>query len=164
MVIKKETIAKLKELYPVIWFYKDSKSWDECDPKDAGHVVILFDADGNYLGKRFNVPKNKEVTFDYVINVINKESSYKQFSDFFGKIIRKYGLSCYPTTYGIGIFIIFGHDLPTKIKKINEILEKMGVEYKNEYSDQRWVYRYKISKKSTNLQVIKNNLENDTIY
>lgn len=62
--------------------------------------------------------------------------------------------SVYPTTYGIGVWVFYNWDLEKDLKNVADLLNKFGVEYYTEFSDARWVFRFKISKKSINLDKI----------
>lgn len=109
------------------------------------------------INKTIKIPKNKLVTPEYILDKINKEKTFKNFSKDFKKLLNKAGfdgVSVYPTTYGIGIFIPFSNIEKTK-KSVESILDKYNIEYKNEYSDARWVLRYKISKKRENIEKLK---------
>lgn len=64
-------------------------------------------------------------------------------------------INVYPTTYGIGVFILFWWEGNDNIDKVKRILDDRGIEYYNEYSDKKWVYRFKISKSKSNIEKIK---------
>jgi len=55
----------------------------------------------------------------------------------------KYGF--YPTEYGIGIFCFWFTDgVEAAIIQMKQHLQKIGVSYSNEFSDARWVFRFKL--------------------
>lgn len=55
----------------------------------------------------------------------------------------KYGF--YPTEYGLGIFCFWTTEGVLKaIKALEGHLQSKGIPYSNEFSDARWVYRFKI--------------------
>lgn len=60
-------------------------------------------------------------------------------------------LVIYPTTYGIGVWYIYNWNAKKHISLVTDILERNNIEYCNEFSDARWVYRFKISKKYANI-------------
>lgn len=62
--------------------------------------------------------------------------------------------SVYPTTYGIGVWVYYNWNLDKDLKNVADLLNKWGVEYHTEFSDARWVFRFKISKKSINLDKV----------
>jgi hypothetical protein len=52
----------------------------------------------------------------------------------------------YNTEYGIGIFSLFAFDSVIQaIHKMKEYLTDAAIPYTNEYSDARWVYRFKLN-------------------
>jgi hypothetical protein len=166
MNITKETIIKLENLYS---FYLSDDNANDLDntPLLATRIVIGFEKldgeyTGNYLGKTIKVPKNKETTIDYILNIINKDNVYQNFCNDFKKLLpEKYknSVDVYPTSYGIGIFVAlcFSKNERENIKKeIELILTKYNIDYKNEYSDAGWVFRYKISKAKENIDKINN--------
>ena len=48
-------------------------------------------------------------------------------------------------------------------KKVEVLLEELGIEYSNEYSDAGWVFRYKIFKSKQNLARIESLQEGQRI-
>jgi len=114
----------------------------------------------NYIGKTIKATK-KEITLDYIIEKINKDNVYINFCNDFKKLLPdeyKNSINIYPTSYGIGIFVLFNYKNSTESIKSNieSILNKYDIEYKNEYSDAMYVFRYKISKSKENIEKIKN--------
>jgi hypothetical protein len=98
-----------------------------------------------------------EVTFEWIMNKINKDKVYKSFSENFNKILKSKGLvniNAYPTTYGIGIFVFAGTKIPETKKNIENLLNSLGIIYTTEYSDANLVFRYKISKSKENIEKI----------
>lgn len=71
------------------------------------------------------------------------------------RLLKEHGLSnkfsVYPTTYGIGIWVIFNWNAKDDIERVTKILDERGIEYYNEYSEAGWVYRYKVSKRAENI-------------
>lgn len=128
-------------------------------PPNKAEVLTIWH-DGQMLN--FNLPKNKLVNAEYIMNKINKDSVYKNFCNDFKKILIKLGinesLNCYPTSYGLGISVIFSYRGSAKVykSKIDEVLNDLGIKYTTEFSDAMWVFRYKISKSSENIEKIKN--------
>ena len=108
------------------------------------------------IHKTFRVPKKKLITPDYIISKVNKENVFMDFSKGFKKLLINAGysgsgMSIYPTSYGIGVFVIFSSGLEQIKENIENTLSRYGIEYSNEYSDARWVFRYRISKKKENI-------------
>jgi hypothetical protein len=112
--------------------------------------------------------KSKEITVDMVNKIIAKDKkqyagTYGKFADAVNKILRSIGrgtrtLTCsvYPTTYGIGVWNFFNFHFDSDCKDVSDILKRNNIEYKNEYSDKRWAYRYIISKEQANLKLCLN--------
>ena len=90
---------------------------------------------------------------------INNESLYINFCNNFKSLLpEKFNnsINVYPTSYGIGVFVLFSYrNENIKIKnEIENILISKGIQYKNEYSEAGWVFRYKISKSIESLSKI----------
>lgn len=147
--ISKETLSFLDENYSY-GFYNDF--FNESTIEKASILSIGFSKDGEYVGKTIK-PLKKEITIEYIINKINFNSIYTNFSKSFNKLIELDGYNSYPTTYGIGIFVLFCRKTES-IAKITAKLESLGIEYRNEYSDAGWVYRFRISQSKENINKI----------
>lgn len=154
MNISKQTVELLQKMYVII-FYGDNM--EEAMPEKATQLHICWEQgdEMGYIGKTITAPKRMEITVEYVTGVLNRQSVYRSFSEHFNFLIKDEGLNCYPTTYGIGVFDLFGRTEKTK-ERIDEILNELGIKYENEYSSARWVYRYKISKSIGNIAMIEN--------
>ena len=126
---------------------------NECKPEEAKQLLISnFEA--GIVGKVVSLPKVKEVTVEYVLNKVNQESTFKNLVDYCTKIVNNNGISIYPTSYGIGCFIVFGR-LRDRIEEISKQLTAKGIEFTNEFSDAGYVYRFKISKSAENIEKLK---------
>lgn len=94
------------------------------------------------------------------MNKINESKLYESFVSKFNSIIKKKmtNVNCYPTTYGIGVFIAIGfRDQIEKTKMIIESeLNNLGINYSTSYSDAMWVFKYKISKSKETINIIQN--------
>ena len=141
----------------------DMRAFSERDAHNWYDANVLYITYGNNITfcKKENV-KSKEITKDYVLKLIEKDkkaykSAYGDFTLKMKKILQESkigGLLVYPTTYGIGVYVYYGLFAGNSIKKLDDILKSKGIEYKNEFSDAHWVWRYKISKKKSNLAKI----------
>lgn len=154
---------------------KDLPGYIEKKQKDAEYYALKdvnnwYDADTLYVeydGKLIikNMPKKSElVTKDFVLKLIEKDKklyqgAYGEFTLRLKELLKEEGydktINVYPTTYGIGVFILFWWDGNDNIDKVKRILDDRGIEYYNEYSDKKWVYRFKISKCKGNIAKIK---------
>jgi hypothetical protein len=128
-----------------------------CEPYEYNRLYIEYD--GKLIIKKENV-KSKEITIEMIDKLIAKNEKaysgyYGEFAKNMQKLLNENGLtdkfSVYPTTYGIGIWVIFNYSAKDEIKKVTKILNDRGIEYYNEYSEAGWVYRYKVSKKADNI-------------
>lgn len=157
MNITNETIKELEKHY-FLTFYDDFMN--EVKPDQASELSITFDINYNYVGKTIKATK-KETTFSYVMEKINNDVIYKNFVNDFKKLLPveyKNSINVYPTSYGIGIFVLFSYrNQHEKIKnQIENILTSKNIDFNTEYSDARYVFRYKISKSKNNIQKINN--------
>lgn len=150
MNISKQTLEMLNEIF-YFTFYDNFTN--EVAMDKATELYIGFTKDETeYIGKSIKATK-KEMTFDYIMSKINSDKTFKNFSSEFNKIISKYGLSAYPTSYGIGVFVAVGFrkSIEAIKTKIEDVLNSKGIIYKTEYSDAGWVFRYKISRSKENI-------------
>ena len=159
--ISQTTINQLNELYSFDFY--DQIGCNPVTPDKADRIYIGFNKSTktndfvDYIGKNIKLPTKKETTLEYILEKINSESIFKNFTEHFKTLIKKYDLSAYPTTYGIGIFSLFNfnNQVTDAKQNVESILNDLGVEYTTEYSDAGWVFRYKISKAANNIERIK---------
>lgn len=124
---------------------------------DADTLYIRYGDKGRMVVQKVSV-KSKEITEDYVLKLIEKNEKlykgfYGEFTDKMNNLLgNKNYISIYPTTYGIGVWLFYNFSADIDIKYIENILKEKGIEYYNEFSDMRYVYRFKISKKRENLE------------
>jgi hypothetical protein len=158
MNITPSTIEALKQEYQ-IFFYDNNVN--EKEPKEATHLNIGFTADfSEYIGKTFKTPTKQEVTVEWVVEKLGANKVYVSFAPVFQSLLKKRGYGCfdvYPATYGIGVFVALSFKGSAKrdVEAVEELLGELGIEYKNEYSDAGWCYRFKISKSAENIEKIK---------
>lgn len=159
MNIQPDTLKKLDELYTYILSDDYGNNLDNNSEK-ANRIVIGFEKDGNngftgnYIGKSIKTPLKMEVTLNWILSKIHTDAMYVNFSNQFKKLINYKGIDIYPTTYGIGVFVLFGNHNEA-VQCITDKLTELGIKYTNEYSDACWVYRFKISKSQENIDLIK---------
>ena len=102
---------------------------------------------------------------DKIIAKVERESTtdYGKFAILMQNLIANAedlkGFLVYPTTYGIGLEAIFNWNFDEQSKFIEKFLTDLGIEFKTEYSDAHWVFRYKISKKEANRILIRESIE-----
>jgi hypothetical protein len=130
---------------------------NECSIEEANAINIscLSDPALIPLGTFIKCPKKKPLTLDWIMNKINKESQFINLSKYMSKLLNIGGLTVYPTSYGVGMFRLFGID-KKELNRIHEFFKSNNIEYTNEYSNARYVYRFKISKKQDNIKKIEN--------
>ena len=130
-----------------------------CDPYEFTTLYVEHDG-GQMLVKKENV-KSKEITVEYVQKLVEKDrkvyaGTYGKFAMCMQKLCKERGLTnkfcVYPTTYGIGVWIFYNFNADKHIAQVEEIMKERDIEYYNEYSDHRWVYRFKVSKKRENIE------------
>lgn len=134
---------------------KDCNNW-----WDAETLYIAY-GDNRLICKKWPV-KSKEVTYDYVIKAVEQdkklyEGPYGYFTDKFRKLMPeelKENINVHPHLYGIGVWVFWNYQASKHIAAVEETLKKYDIEYTTEFSPARWVYRFKISKKASNLNKI----------
>lgn len=140
--IENVTAQNISEIESIYFFSTASKNFSEIEP----------------IGVTVKLPKKKQVSINWFQDKINFVNVYTNFSEKFAKLVDRNGVSIYPTSYGIGIFIAVG-TLKMKeamINEVNEVMKKYDINYKNEISEGGWVLRYKISKTKDNLSKLDN--------
>ena len=135
------------------------QTWERhASPYEFTTLYVEHD-NGQLLVKKENV-KSKEITIDYIMKLVEKDrkvysGTYGKFAMAMQKLCREKGLTnkfcVYPTTYGIGVWLFYNFNADKHIAQVEEIMKSRNIEYYNEYSDKRWVYRFKVSKKAENL-------------
>jgi len=156
MKISKETLEQLETIYSITLF---DNNVNEVEPNKATEIYIGWEkANGVLINPVLKTIKAKksEITFEWVVSKLNADAIYKSFAEHFNKIVSKFGLYGYPTTYGIGVFVAVGfrNSINETKSQITNVLNQMGVKYENEYSEAGWVFRYKISKAKDNINKI----------
>lgn len=123
--------------------------------------MIVYKHEPTFEMTTIKLPKKKEVNLDWVMNKLNAEKTFKNFTEDLKKILVKNGhtnsMNVYPTSYGIGIFVAVSYRNQTKVLKesIDTILNNAGIKYSNDRSNAGWVFRYRISKSKENIERLK---------
>lgn len=152
--ISYETLAEYEESCRK---FADQTTARHCDPYEYDRLYIEYD--GKLIIKKENV-KSKEITIEMIDKLIAKNEKaysgyYGEFAKNMQRLLKENGLtdkfSVYPTTYGIGVWVIYNWNAKEEIEMVTKILDERGIEYYNEYSEAGWVYRYKVSKKADNI-------------
>lgn len=127
-------------------------------PKEKAYQISLSKFDPYYENITIKLPSKLQITIEWIMNKVNKDKVYKSFTENFNKILKSKGLeniNAYPTSYGIGVFVFAGYQIPETKKIIENLLNSLGINYNTEYSDANYVFRYKISKSKENIEKIK---------
>jgi hypothetical protein len=115
--------------------------------------------------RRFKLPNKTKNILDWILKKINEfeENDYKNLVSIFEKI--NISGKTYPTTFGISYFSLFKNKemFDNDILNIETKLKEIGLEYKVEWSDQRYVLRFIISKKEEILEKIRSFSRKDEV-
>lgn len=146
MKITKETINRMEELgyfvgvsvmSPQPGFYR------EVSYEEATHLYVDY--------RLIKAPKAKEVTVDWLLSKINKETAYHNLSQYLRKVFSSC-VSVYPASYGVGVASLFSRE--DDIKTVANKLKSLGLKFRNEFSDAGWVYRFVISRDADNMRIM----------
>lgn len=139
--------------------FADQTTDRHCDPYEYTTLYVEHDG-GQMLVKKENV-KSKAITVEYVQKLVEKDrklyaGTYGKFAMAMQRLCKERGYSgrflVYPTTYGIGVWLFYNFHAEENIADVKSLMDERGIEYYNEYSDARWVYRFKVSKKRENIE------------
>lgn len=129
------------------------------DVSESACTEIVIYENGTVNFKTFRLPKKKEVSVSWIVDKWEKAENRISMGPILKKaidkagILPKFSIDVYSTTYGIGVFVLFGE--PAKsYKKIKEWLDTNGIKWEKGLSPAGWVFRFKISKASENLNLI----------
>ena len=154
MNITEETVKRVEGLgfkvYGDVWH--SLKLSDGKDFKNANMLTVIKASDGIY--RSFKTPANKEVTLTWIMDKLSSESNYQNLSKYLNKLVKS-SFCLYAASYGIGLDA-FGEVNKEDENKIKELLDGLGLEYKTEYSEASWIYRFVISKNKSNIEILKN--------
>ena len=139
-------IEQIKEKYGLDSYFTDN-CYNEVTYEKAVHLEI-YTFEPHYITMSFKLPKN--LTLEWVSKKIetklNQKSNYKRLFD---------GLNLagfYNTTYGVGVFMPSWNE--NRIKELEQRLNDLNIEYKTQYSDAHWVFRFVFSKSEKNINKI----------
>jgi len=112
-----------------------------------------YDYSAKTYGEKYKWENRTEIDKEYAYghhtsNMYSKECLLKQIEDNFSTpemktALIKYGF--YSTEYGIGIFAFWETEcVLNAISEMKKYLHSLSIPFSNEYSDARWVYRFKL--------------------
>ncbi len=134
-----------------------TSKYREPNPRAYDYMAKIYGEQSRWENK---TEKDKEYAYcHHAANMYSKEMLLKQVEENFAKdgistgLIR-YGF--YNTEYGIGIFCFWmTAGVQAAIHTMKSHLEKLSIPYANEFSDARWVFRFKIGlTKESHLAII----------
>jgi hypothetical protein len=110
--------------------------------------------DHNFYGDKYHWKNKTEqereyAYFHHASNMYSKAALLKQIEENLNnasiqEALIKYGF--YPTEYGVGIFCFWETPYVTNaINKMKAFLTAQNIPYSNEFSDARWVFRFKLN-------------------
>lgn len=113
-----------------------------------------------YFWKDKSEEEKEQCIFHHRSRQYSKDQLMKQVSDNFNKesiqdALLKYGF--YHTEYGLGIFCFWETEyVVNSINKLKQFLSTQGIPFKNEFSDAKWVFRFKLNlTKENHLSILK---------
>ena len=139
MKISKETICTLNGLGYNVWAHDSNMNAVSFEKGD--HIYIDY--------RSIKTPKGKEVTAEWLLNKIS-DNGYINLSGYLAGLFGT--LSVYPASYGIGVASLIGFE--KDVDSVKNKLNDLGITYRCEYSECRFVYRFIISKDSKNMRVL----------
>jgi hypothetical protein len=106
--------------------YTEAKTWDQKTEEEREHC---------YMHHSTNMYSKERLLEQVQANFNSPEITDG---------LIKYGF--YPTEYGVGIFVVFETDYVKRaVNAMYNFLKKKGIPFSNEYSDARWVFRFKLN-------------------
>lgn len=121
-----------------------------------------------YGGKEYRwdwrTDEEKEFAYSHhATHMYSKDMLMKQVEDNFSSpemqtALLRYGF--YPTEYGVGIFCFWATDpVIAAIEQMKKHLSGLSIPFKNEFSDARWVFRFKLGLTKTSHAAIINDFK-----
>jgi hypothetical protein len=129
--------SKYREPSPKSYNGRYGRSWDKMSEEDRDFAHLHHSSH----------MKNKETLLEEIKTNLEKSD--------IEAILLNYGF--YHTNYGLGIFVLFaGTYEMSSINKMRTFLESQHFIFSNEFSDKRWVYRFKLNlSKDLHLSILK---------
>lgn len=152
MKISELTFGKAVDEGYVVWGLKKKNDttayYNYKDLEKCEYITISH----NYIFRTFRVT-TKEITLDWILSKFEKEHAYINLSKYLKREFNN-SFNIYCTSYGIGIDVFLSKK-DDAIEAVANKLDSLNIEYRNEFSDAKWIYRFIISKSKTNMEFIK---------
>jgi len=114
-------------------------------------LLLLLDYSPTHTSTRGPKPRK------FTPRPVSLNNPYIEVAKAFGSLLRCRGMigwTTYPTNYGIGVWRLCNNFFNIDQGTICNILDEVGVIYKTEDSDAKWIHRFRISRKKDNLNKI----------
>lgn len=127
---------------------------------DFGLGKLYISMTDEIKAQTWNLPKKKLIDLPYIQGkfdkLIERDTSYENLRATFEKL--KIEGDIYYTSFGFSYDMFMKNDAKFKADtaKIEQALKDLNIEFSTEFSDAFWVLRYRISKKQSNIERIKN--------
>lgn len=160
MTIIEQTV---KELAAMGWLISDS-----CKPdKVKGFWVTtglesatqwtLVHSDEPFSGVTITLGKKRDTAT--VMGKITKKqgqiSGFVNLSEHIKKLLTGQGyFDVYPTSYGVGVVSVLNGNFAEQKARVENMLSALGLDYKSEWSGAEWVFRFRVNKNSSNIQIL----------
>ena len=137
-----------------------SSKYREPNPRAYDYSAKIYGE--KYLWENMTEESKENAYYHHASNMFSKESLLKQVEENFSKDgistgLMRYGF--YNTEYGIGIFCFWmTNGVNTAINEMKTHLQKLAIPFTNEFSDARWVFRFKLGLTKENHLAIINQL------
>jgi hypothetical protein len=120
-----------------------------------GNLLHIF-ANGFAKSRSFRLPAKKEINKQWVASKIETviNSEYENLRPLFEKL--KLSGYIYYTSFGFSYdcFLKSQQTFDKETQQLQNALTSLGVEFRNEFSDARWVYRFRLSQSKENLSIL----------
>lgn len=140
MIITKQALKEIDD-YGWVLTPIDANSIEKATKFVAGG----FGDDGGYVSKTLTAPKTKEVTLDWLKSKLFAER--KPATDIYPLLRQIFGTKA--ASYGVGVDTLWKAE--EKKAEVRSLLDKYGIQYREECSFGGWTYKFVISKSKENV-------------
>ena len=166
-ILTNKDIERFEKIYNVKFEFQDAflNEIPLKDIKKGDKVLIMldlshpdFEEHNKAPYKRFSITSN-QLNKEKLENMVNNmfTYSYKNLRKTFEKLgIESNRIYFTSFVFSYDTFLISEARMLKNLEKVDNKLKELGIEYHNEYSRAFQVYRYRISKKASNLAKIQN--------